>query len=146
MPLIGFIYPRGEKPNGQDENFLELRQDNPSAYADIVCKGIGRAIKEAGPCLSAIKTHYTGTPESFAKVVDAAQGLPIVLAGGPVSTTREALQWAYDGCQAGASGTSYGRNVFNSAQPLQMVHALKGIVHADLTVDEAIDMAQILEN
>jgi DhnA family fructose-bisphosphate aldolase class Ia len=142
MPLIAFAYPRGEREDGSDENFVELRNSDPMAYAELVCEAVDIAVRAKA---HAIKTHYTGTSESFEYVVRAAQGRPIVLAGGPERSTRGALQWAYDACQAGAKGTSYGRNTFNSTHPAKMVIAMRGIVHGGLNVDEAMFLAGFLE-
>lgn len=140
MPLIGFMYPRGEKSDGSDDNFVALRRDNPAAYADMVAEAVAMGV-EAGA--SAIKTQWTGCGWSFARVLAAARGVPLVMAGGPLRSARDSLQMAYDACEAGASGTSFGRNVFNSGQPIEMVRALRHIVHDGMSVSRAMRYAGV---
>ncbi len=81
-----------------------------------------------------IKTYYT--PE-FEKVVDAAP-VPLVIAGGPkLESEMDALQLAYDAVSAGAAGVDFGRNVFQSSNPVGMIRALRRIVHEGWTPKEA---------
>jgi putative autoinducer-2 (AI-2) aldolase len=81
-----------------------------------------------------IKTYYT--PE-FEKVVDAAP-VPLVIAGGPkLESELDALQLAYDAVSAGAAGVDFGRNVFQSSNPVGMIRALRRIVHEGWTPKEA---------
>lgn len=135
IPTFGFLYPRGERADGTDENFIALREHDPMAYARLVCEGIQRGV-DLG--VDAIKTQWTGTIDSFATVVEAAQSCPVVIAGGPRTDTRTALQMAYDAREAGGSGTSFGRNVASSGYPREMTTALLWIVHRRMSVDDAM--------
>ena len=67
-----------------------------------------------------VKVPYTGDIESFARVTEACC-IPVVIAGGPkVHNDRELIQMAHDAIQAGGSGLSIGRNVFQHARPSRM--------------------------
>lgn len=81
-----------------------------------------------------IKTYYT--PE-FERVVESAP-VPLVVAGGPkMETELDALKLAYDAVQAGAAGVDFGRNVFQSSNPVGMIKALRRIVHENWSTKEA---------
>src|SRR5205823_12459384 len=111
MPLLAIMYPRREA-NGRDDNFEELRSSNPTDYAKLVSHSV-RVGVELGADI--IKTQYTGSNDTFRTVVESACGIPIFIAGGPLVETSVALRRAADAVSAGASGISFGRNVFNRA-------------------------------
>lgn len=85
---------------------------------------------------SIVKTYYT---EGFENVV-AACPVPIVIAGGKKLPELEALDLCYKAINCGASGVDMGRNVFQSAKPLAMMKAVKGVVHDGLTPAEGFQM------
>jgi fructose-bisphosphate aldolase/2-amino-3,7-dideoxy-D-threo-hept-6-ulosonate synthase len=85
-----------------------------------------------------IKTFYTGSAESFREVVSGCL-TPVVVAGGTkMKTEEDALKVAKGAVEAGANGIAFGRNVWQSRNPLGMVKALVEIVHKDKTVDKAL--------
>jgi len=112
-PTLAIAYPRRSK-DGKDDNFEELRKMDQMKYADLVAHSV-RAAVELGA--DVVKTQYTGSVESFQKVVDAACGVPLVIAGGPKRAKNDAIQLAVEALSAGASGISFGRNVFNRSSP-----------------------------
>ena len=122
MPLLAMIYGRGPKiQNGFD----------PEVVAH--CARVGA---ELGA--DVVKVPYTGDIDSFAFVVESCC-IPVVIAGGPkTDTTREFLQTVSDAMKAGAAGLSVGRNVFQHPNPRRLMTALACIVHANMTVDQAI--------
>jgi DhnA family fructose-bisphosphate aldolase class Ia len=86
-----------------------------------------------------VKTFYTGSAESFAQVVEMAAPALVVAAGGPrLETDGDVLRMAYDVVQAGAAGITFGRNIWQSADPGAMVRALKQILHENGSVDQAL--------
>lgn len=85
-----------------------------------------------------VKTYYC---EDFEKVV-AGCPVPIVIAGGKKIEERDALKLAHNAVSAGASGVDMGRNIFQSQWPVQMIQAVRGIVHEGKTADEAWDWFQ----
>jgi class I fructose-bisphosphate aldolase len=66
--------------------------------------------------------------------------VPVIIAGGAkMDSDREILEMVKGAIEAGASGTSIGRNVFQHDNPTRIVKALHMIVHGNATVEEALD-------
>ena len=83
-----------------------------------------------------VKTYYC---DNFEKVVDGCPA-PIVVAGGPKMTEKQALQLTYNSISKGAIGVDMGRNIWQSDHPVPMIKAVRKIVHEDATVKEAYDL------
>ena len=79
-----------------------------------------------------IKTQYTGSPETFEKVVEATRPVPVFIAGGPLCSEPAALSAARGAIAAGASGVSFGRNVFERDDPARMLRLLHSAVHEEV--------------
>nr|WP_218915705.1 2-amino-3,7-dideoxy-D-threo-hept-6-ulosonate synthase [Desulfobacca acetoxidans] len=126
MPLLAMVYPRGEKI--KDE------------YEPRVIKHAARLGAELGADI--VKVSYTGAVESFREVV-AGSPVPVVIAGGPkMNSDREILEMVKGSIEAGGSGVSIGRNVFQHRNPTRMVGAISLLVHENSTVDEALAFLQ----
>jgi putative autoinducer-2 (AI-2) aldolase len=82
-----------------------------------------------------VKTYYC---QGFEKVVGGCP-VPIVIAGGKKIEEREALTLAYAAVSAGAVGVDMGRNIFQSKWPVQMIQAVRSIVHGGKSDAEAWD-------
>ncbi|MDE5878767.1 MAG: fructose-bisphosphate aldolase, partial [Desulfovibrio sp.] len=81
-----------------------------------------------------------GDVDSFADVV-ANCCVPVVIAGGErMDSDRAVLQMVYDSLQAGGAGISMGRNVFQHPRRVELVRALRAIVHENATVDQALEL------
>lgn len=125
MPVIVHAYPNGELVP-RDEVYSVERV----GYASRLAMELGVDI---------VKTFYTGSAESFARVVEMASPAVVVAAGGPrLETDADVLRMAYDVVQAGAGGITFGRNVWQRANVPAMIHALKQIVHHQGTVEEGL--------
>jgi len=123
MPLLAMVYPRGRKI--KDE------------YNVDVVRHAARVGAELGA--DVVKVSYTGSPESFREVV-AGCHVPVIIAGGPkMDSDKAVLEMVKGAIEAGASGTSIGRNVFQHKNPAKMVKALCMIVHENASVDEALE-------
>ncbi len=123
IPLLAMIYPRGEKI--KDE------------YDPGAIKHAARLGAELGA--DVVKVSYTGDPDSFSEVVQGCH-VPVIIAGGPkMGSDRAILEMVRGAIDAGAAGTSIGRNVFQHKNPTKIVKALCMIVHENATVDEALD-------
>jgi fructose-bisphosphate aldolase/2-amino-3,7-dideoxy-D-threo-hept-6-ulosonate synthase len=123
MPILGMMYPRGEK----------ITNENSPDVVNVAA----RAGAELG--MDIVKTNYTGDVDSFREIVKGIP-VPVIIAGGPkMDTTRDVFEMIYDAVhEAGAAGVAMGRNVFQAENPRQMVHAICRIVHEDYTVDEVL--------
>lgn len=124
VPLLAMIYPRGER----------IRDEfDPEAV-----KLAARLGAELGA--DVVKVSYTGDPDSFRRVVEGCH-IPVIIAGGPkMESDRAVLEMVKGAMEAGASGTSIGRNVFQHKDPTRMVAALAMIVHNNASVEEALDL------
>ncbi len=77
----------------------------------------------------AIKTDYSGQKETFESVVEGCP-VPILIAGGPKTDTVLAGLEMVDGAmQAGAAGVLFGRNIFQAPDPVNMLRAIRAIIH-----------------
>ncbi len=124
IPLLAMMYPRGEKvKNEYDPNAI--------AHAARLGAELGADI---------VKVSYTGDQRSFSKVVEGAN-VPVVIAGGPkMGSDMELLKMVRDAIEAGAAGTSIGRNVFQHESPMLMTKAISMVVHKGATVEEAMEI------
>ncbi len=77
-----------------------------------------------------IKTYYTGSKETFKKVVERCFK-PIVIAGGPKIDEKDFIKNVKDAIEAGASGIAVGRNVWEREddEAIELLKELREIVH-----------------
>jgi fructose-bisphosphate aldolase/2-amino-3,7-dideoxy-D-threo-hept-6-ulosonate synthase len=75
-----------------------------------------------------VKTNWPGDAESFARCVEAANGVPVVLAGGSRLEDAELLSRMEQAVQAGAIGCSVGRNIFMHRSPEAITRALSRVI------------------
>jgi len=121
MPLLAMMYPRG--PNIKNENEFEA-----VAHAARIGAELGADV---------VKTVYTGDRDSFRKVVQSCP-VPVVVAGGARMTTdMEVLELAENSVKAGATGLSFGRNVFQHHNPESITRVLCSIVHDGASAKDA---------
>jgi len=121
IPLLAMMYPRGPKITSEHAPDLV-------AHAARIGAELGADI---------IKTNYTGSIDTFKTVIESCP-IPVVIAGGPkCKSLIEVLQTTFDALQAGASGISIGRNVFQCDDPTKITKALSSIVHQGATVEKA---------
>ena len=122
MPLLAMVYPRGEKIKDEyDVQFV---------------KHAARVGCEMGADI--VKISYTGSRETFREVV-AGCTVPVVIAGGPkMDSDQEILEMVKGSIDAGGSGVSIGRNVFQHKNPKRMVQAISAIVNDGSSVEDAL--------
>lgn len=124
MPLLAMIYPRGEK----------IKDEYDVKYI----KHAARLGCEMGADI--VKVSYTGSKETFQEVVEGCT-VPVVIAGGPkMDSDREILEMVKGSIDAGGSGVSIGRNVFQHKNPKRMVQAISAIVNDGSSVDDALQI------
>ena len=124
VPLLAMMYPRG--PNVTNEYDPEM-----VAHAARLGAELGADI---------VKTNYTGSVETFQRVVQGCPA-PVIIAGGPkAKTERDVLEATSGSIKAGGVGVSIGRNVFQHENPTGMTKALSAIVHRGATVEEALKL------
>jgi fructose-bisphosphate aldolase / 2-amino-3,7-dideoxy-D-threo-hept-6-ulosonate synthase len=124
MPLLVMIYPRGKK--------IENEKDAEAvALAARVAAELGADV---------VKVPYTGSKESFEKVV-AGCPAPVVIAGGSKGDDKDILKMIKDAIDSGASGVAMGRNSFQHDEPGKFIKAVSLIIHKLYEVEDAMDEA-----
>ncbi len=122
MPLVAHIYPKGS-----------MVKD--SSATDAIAYAV-RAGAELGVDL--IKTTWTGSAESFKKVI-AACPAKVALAGGEVGETLEDyLKMTREALDIGLSGVTYGRFVWQHDHTTAVIKAVRALIHEDVSVDGAL--------
>jgi DhnA family fructose-bisphosphate aldolase class Ia len=108
IPLLAHMYPR-TIINGKEDHYDDVRKQDPENYAKLVRHG-ARIAADLGADI--IKVPWTGTPDSFHTVTESTYGLPVVMAGGPMTGVMEFLHTAKSAMESGARGIAVGRNFF----------------------------------
>ena len=85
-----------------------------------------------------VKTNWPGSAESFGKLVEAANGIPMVLAGGSRLQDQELLSRMDVAMAAGAIGCSVGRNIFMHRSPEAITRALSRVIRERWGADKAM--------
>jgi fructose-bisphosphate aldolase / 2-amino-3,7-dideoxy-D-threo-hept-6-ulosonate synthase len=86
-----------------------------------------------------VKTNWPGDEDSFGRLVEAASGLPVVLAGGSRLEDRELLWRMERAMAAGAIGCSVGRNIFMHRSPRAITRALSRVIRERWSADKAYE-------
>ena len=86
-----------------------------------------------------VKTNWPGDGERFGKLVEAANGIPMVLAGGSRLEDLELLSRMEQAMAAGAIGCSVGRNIFMHRSPEAITRALSRVIRERWTAEKAHD-------
>jgi fructose-bisphosphate aldolase / 2-amino-3,7-dideoxy-D-threo-hept-6-ulosonate synthase len=89
-----------------------------------------------------VKTNWPGDEDSFGRLVEAASGVPVVLAGGSRLQDRELLTRMERAMAAGGIGCSVGRNVFMHASPRAITRALSRVIRERWNADKAYQELQ----
>ncbi len=88
-----------------------------------------------------VKTYYC---EGFETVVRNCP-VPIVMAGGKRVPEMDALKLTSNAIKRGAAGVDMGRNIFQAADPVAMIQAVKAVVHQDYSPRKAFGMYEDLK-
>jgi len=85
-----------------------------------------------------VKTNWPGDAAGFAKLVEAANGIPVVLAGGSRLSDEELLRRMEEAMDAGGIGCSVGRNIFMHESPEAITRALSRVIRDRWTAEKAL--------
>jgi DhnA family fructose-bisphosphate aldolase class Ia len=94
---------------------------------------LGADIIKADPC-----THV----QDYHRVIEIAQGLPVLVRGGGRVSDAEILARTVELMKQGAKGIVYGRNVVQHARPDAITKALMAVVHDGVSADVAMAMME----
>jgi DhnA family fructose-bisphosphate aldolase class Ia len=89
-----------------------------------------------------VKTYYTGSPESFARVTSACPVPVVILGGAKTDSPAGVFQDIADSLAAGGAGIAMGRNIWGFPDLPAMLDAVKGLVHGGWTVKQAVERIQ----
>ena len=92
---------------------------------------LGADIIMADPCENVQEYH---------RVIEIAQGLPVLVRGGGRVSDAEILARTAELMKQGARGIVYGRNVIQHPDPGGMTRALMAVVHEGASPDAALAM------
>ena len=85
-----------------------------------------------------VKTNWPGDAAGFAKLVEAAGGIPVVLAGGSRLSDEQLLRRMEEAMDAGGIGCSVGRNIFMHESPEAITRALSRVIRERWTAEKAL--------
>jgi class I fructose-bisphosphate aldolase len=122
LPSLILAYPRGSSIKDHSD---------PAVVRYAV-----RASSELG--VDMIKTHYTGSTESFREVVNISN-VPVLMSGGTKTDPSDFLNEVKSVMNAGAAGVVVGRNAFQSKNFVKLSGAIKRIVHLGIEPKEAME-------
>lgn len=103
---------------------------------DYLCRNV-RLCTELGADI--VKTNWPGDADSFARLVEAANGIPVVLAGGSRLEDAELLTRMEAAMDAGAIGCSVGRNIFMHRAPEALTRALSRVIRERWPAGRALE-------
>lgn len=122
VPLLAMMYPRGH-------DIRDPHDPNVVAHVARLGAEIGADV---------VKVPYTGSTETFRRVV-AGCPVPVVLSGGArAGSDRDFLATVRAALDAGGAGVSVGRNVWQHPDPVAMTRAVSEMVLNDAPLDKAL--------
>jgi class I fructose-bisphosphate aldolase len=109
------------------EPLFVRREVSDSVKETSIVKYVARLASEIGP--DVLKVDYSGDKVGFSQVVETSFS-PILIRGGPKTTNElEFLSMLRDAVDAGASGVTVGRNLWQSSDPERLALAISKVVH-----------------
>ncbi len=121
VPLIGECYVVEHKEKTADQVHEKVKR-------------ISRIMAELGA--DVIKTFYTG--KRFHEVVENTPVPIFTIGADKLKTDLEVLKKADDSVKAGARGIIFGRNIFMSRHPAQLILALNQVINQGISPEKAI--------
>ena len=109
------------EPTTWGARFTDDIRRQVSLYADMA-----RISAELGADL--VKCDYMGEPEEYQAVVDNCP-VPVAILGGAKAAPESIADTIEKAASCGVCGVVFGRNVWQSENPAQMVQALKAITY-----------------
>lgn len=122
IPVIAWMYPRGEAVvNDETTDIL--------AYSARIGLELGADF---------VKLKYNGDVDAYKWVVKCAGRTRVLAAGGSKETPEAFLQKTSDILKTGATGVAVGRNIWQSAKPFGLTHALRELMFKHKKVEDVL--------
>jgi len=131
MPLM--IEPLVFQPNAKAGGYMV--DGDPKKIIPLVRQAV-----ELGADI--IKADPTDDVADYAKVIQTAGNIPLLVRGGGKVSDADILKRTHALMQTGAAGIVYGRNVIQHARPVGITKALMAVVHDGAAVEDALKMIQ----
>jgi len=131
MPLM--IEPLVFQPNAKAGGYMV--DGDPKKIIPLVRQAV-----ELGADI--IKADPTDDVADYAKVIQTAGNIPVLVRGGGRVSDADILKRTHALMQTGAAGIVYGRNVIQHARPVGITKALMAVVHDGAAVEDALKMIQ----
>ncbi len=112
VPVVMWAYPRG-RPIKNDKKTSII------SYAARIGLELGADM---------VKCKYTGSRESWEKVVDVSGDMKSVMSGGSKKSDEAFLEQVHSVIEAGGNGLAVGRNVFQRENPEDILDKLEGVI------------------
>ena len=103
--------------------------------ADTIVTLVRQAVELGADVIKADPTDDLG---DYARVLQVAGAVPVLVRGGGRAPDEEILRRTEEVIRLGAAGIVYGRNVIQHERPAAMTRALMAVVHDGATADEAV--------
>jgi len=122
----------------------------PTTYASVeelaAQYGVDYLLRSVRLCVELgadiVKTNWPGDEDAFGSLVEATNGIPMVLAGGSRLEDRELLWRMERAMAAGAIGCSVGRNIFMHRSPSAITRALSRVIRERWSAEKATEALQ----
>ncbi len=98
---------------------------------------VRQAVELGADLIKADPTDHIG---DYAKVIEVAGGIPVLLRGGGRVANDVLLQRTVDVLGQGAAGIVYGRNIIQHGDPIGITRALMAVLHENASVEQALAM------
>lgn len=122
MPLLAMMYTRGEK-------FKSESSVEGVSHAARIAAELGADL---------VKVNYTGSADSFRKVIEGCP-IPVLIAGGEkADNDEEIIENVAGALEAGGAGVCIGRNAWQHKNPAGFVRAVCGMVHEGIQAVDAL--------
>ena len=122
MPLFALMDPGHVKNNEKQlKNLMRAARIGAEMGADLV------------------RVPYSGSPDTFKEVASVCPAPLVAIGGEKKAREKEFLEMVHGVMQAGASGVSAGRNIFQYKKPGNMIKAISQIVHEGVSVSKAAE-------
>lgn len=125
IPTLAISYARREGGAGKDDNYAELLEHNPIAFAELVSSAV-RTSADLGA--SIVKCQYPGNGQLLQIVCEENAGVPIVVAGGPTRSRSEVLRTVAEISGTSVAGIAFGRNTYNRSDPASFIAECRSLL------------------